>query len=312
MPVTPYNFRFCLIAVIGLTLCGCVSNEMAGRVKDFSDSTSAIATTTQNAYQKVDAVHQQRLQTKTAVNLATDPNAPDQGYTVVSTSLFNSDDLAIREKVLQGLSTYAASLSTLAGNSADTSFDTQAKALGTNIQNLDSDAVTLNFRKSNILGSSEAGALTTAITALGEWLIDYKREIALKAAVNKMKDPINNVTKLLAKEIGSSRNDGLRGVLDGDYKLLLQSNDVLLSHCRQQTPVPEYEVEQLYMNGIALQKQRTSDDAMLAQTASALLKIGQTHALLVDAANNKDVKLDDLISELKTEASHLVDVYKGT
>jgi hypothetical protein len=212
-------------------------------------------------------------------------------------------DLEVRTKVLNGLQQYAALLAEVSGNQPISDFETQAKAAGGSLVQLQQD----DFNGFKI-SSTDQNIAVTAMVAIGGVLIEHERERALPGILDKMNKPIQDICKVLEADIGTTDTPGLADALHRSYdkqieaqKEYIHNNAASMSADQKRT-----EIEALPRLVIA---QRQSDQT-LAKTSKSIAALAAAHAALTATKTEKDSPAFKLkITELVQNAQAISGFY---
>lgn len=205
---------FAALVTCGLLLgCGHAPPEALNRITAFSTATQLAMNNTSQAFRTVEIKHSEMLAARVAADYDTKGFRPD-----IINPFLSPQELSARVQIFEALQAYAASLTLIMGTALVTEFDSATKQLGSSLATLDKDVTKRFYLSRNAsFTDSQFAAFTTAVNALGRWLLESKREYDVKVAVNRMQLTIGNITKLMAEDIGSppssnTAGSGLRSV----------------------------------------------------------------------------------------------------
>jgi hypothetical protein len=272
-----------MLILISLTTVACKSAEYAGPIADFGTASTAVIQQTKAAYQMVnDAIVQEKV-----LAMVTKP-PPIGDPTQLFAPYLTDEDIAIRQKMLDGLQGYAAALGNLTGKS-HTDLDAQTTALGKSLTDLAAnDRLQHSFREVKDVPPDAINAAVTGVRAIGSLLIDAKIRSQLPAIVEKQAPNIEAVAKILGYEIGeppSSKEPGrLRNELWITYRRLIEDQAKVVDAAKPGSPEKEHAIQVL---ATLVNQQRTSD-AALSGTKDALTTLVAAHKALRDVNATPD------------------------
>jgi len=287
------SIRFLLLPGLCLTLSGCLISPLATRTAAFSTAATATVTQTTNAYQLVNQAYYDAhlaelvndYDPKTFKPSEIKPYLPEK-------------DLAVRTEVLNGLRQYATMLAEVSGNQPVTDLETQVKASGAALVKLQQD----DFKNLKIT-PAEQNLAVTAITILGNVLIEHDRARALPGILDKMDKPIHDICTILQSDIGTADKPGLANALHLEYdnqiaeeQRFIEKSGASLSADQRRT-----EIESL----VKLVTAQQQADKTLAATAKSLASLAAAHAALTATKTQKDapafkVQLAELVLDAQT------------
>jgi hypothetical protein len=300
----------CGLVVESLFCAGCM-HKVASAVTPFAQAVALTATNVQGAFDTVQSTYCDARTMNYAVSY-TGTNGFDPG--TLCQSWITPETLAARTLILQGLKQYASELSSLTTSDTST-VDTASTALGKSLTELTGTAP---FKKIAAEAKVPEQIATTAVDALGNWLIQSKLRKDLPAIIVKMDDSVQQISQLLIADIGTvgadsdhpSVGSGLRQVLWIQYGEEIRSWDLYVSKNyfgKEVSPESRFAaVKQL----VALSVQQRAADRTLAQVAVTVKQMAQAHASLAKAARAKQPLAAD-VSDLLAEAQRLNDYYNS-
>ena len=211
----------------------------------------------------------------------------------------------MRTKVLDGLQKYATLLAEVSGDKPITDMETQAKASGDALVQLQQD----DF-KSFPVSSDEQNIAVTAVAALGGVLIEHERARALPGILNKMNPPIQKICALLESDIGTVGSAGLASSVHRHYddqiraeQKYIRDNTATMSAEQRRT-----EIETLPRLVMA---QRQADQSLEA-TRKSLAALAAAHAALTDTKTQKNAPAFELeLSQMEQDAQSLSSFYSS-
>ncbi len=259
-----------------LLLSGCQISPLATRTAAFSTAATATIAQTENAYQRVNQAYLDAQVTHLVANYDT------QGF---QSSLFQPiltpKDLAVRTQVLNGLQQYATLLAEVSGNQPITELETQTKAVGSALTKMQKD----DFQSFKV-NATDKNIAETAVVAIGSVLIEHQRAHALPRILNQMNPPIQEISRILERDIGTVGSPGLASLLHrkfddqiADEQQYIRINEKALTPDQKRT-----EIETLPKLLLAQQQA----DQALAATSKALAAFAACHAALTETKAQKN------------------------
>jgi hypothetical protein len=287
-----------LLAAVG----GCTTPDAAKQIKAFSDAT---ALTADNTTQAFSLVEDGRLKEELSVSVLhydkTNGFNPEDIKPFISTNA-----LQVRIDILTALKTYAGKLSALMGNDSLTNFDQDTTKLGQALTNINSDVVKDSFFKTTPATPEEIQIFTTAVNALGHWLISRKEEKEAKAAIDSMQLPVAQICTLLQKDF-----DILGQQLSNDENNALRNyNQYILNNLRQFDENPETKRTEI-QDLVALTQEIKANAALFASMKSSTQKLAAAHKALGEVFSNDTSNVRSLINELSAESQRISKYYNS-
>lgn len=232
--------------------------------------------------------------------------------------------LEVRKVILQGLSQYASELSGVTTSSVN-NVDSATTALGTSLTGLTTTQPfkTLSTKAAANLKLGE-NIFTTAVNALGNWLIGRKTKKALPGDIEAMDPTIQQISQLLVADIGvvganqaaPTAGSGLRQDLWNQYgeqisswNLYVRANYFDDKNVVKQGVAPDAAIAAVKQLMALVSQQRTADHT-LAQVAATIKQMAQAHAELVESVKTKK-SLTANLSGLLAEAERLNTYYQS-
>lgn len=297
------------ISVVAATLAfsllttGCLS-PLAKHTTAFSAATATVINGSEDAYR---GAMQLRLQEQAAASVYSYDKNPQWSPYKDPVPLLTSDQLNARIKVLDGLKAYADTLVDLTSGKPSKDLEASAQAVGTNLQSLNQTVATdLSTAVPNlpVMSSTDASAASTAILALGEYLIARKVKAALPKVTQDMNPTITALCELLNSDIKV-----LRSQANVDYQTLIEQENQSIQH--EGTTVSPYERRLEIGNLLILAAQQKANDDMLVKLQAALHTLDMTHQALAAAAQgNNPETISQKIAELEAAGKDLGNYYK--
>jgi hypothetical protein len=250
---------------------------------------------------------QLRLQEQAAASVYSYDKNPQWSPYKDPAPLLTSDQLNARIKVLDGLKAYADTLVDLTSGKPSKDLEASAQAVGTNLQSLNQTVATdLSTAVPNlpVMSTTDASAASTAVLALGEYLIARKVKAALPKVTQDMKPIITSLCELLNSDVTI-----LRRQANVDYQTLIEQENQSIQH--EGTTVSPYERRLEIGNLLVLAAQQKANDDVLAKLQTALHTLDMTHQALAAAAQgNNPESISQKIAELEAAGKDLGNYYK--
>ncbi len=293
-----------------LTLAACTSPEAGKRIDAFSQ---AVALTSANTKSAFDAVESNYREAQVARIVA---NYDDQGFNPELIKPFLSTaDLEARLLVLNGLQEYALRLSEIMGDQQMNALDVETDRLGRAMQAVNEDFVKDRFFPKAGRHDREVNGFTTAINALGHWLIDARRQRGVKQTIARMQEPVSNICQLLVLDIGPAPGAegvppaGLRVQLSNQYKLILMEQDAFIRKNKGALDPIARRNEIRALAALVTEQQKA--DATLQAMQQAVQQLNETHAQLARAFSKKPAHLDVLTRQLVADGKRISAFYRS-
>jgi len=287
------NIRILLLPGLCLTLSGCLHSPLATRTAAFSSAATATVTQTTNVYQLVNQAHYDAQLAALANDYDPKTFKPSEIMPFLP-----EKDLAVRTQVLNGLKEYATMLAEVSGDQPVTDLETQVKASGDALVKLQQD----DFAKLKIT-PKEQNLAVTAITTLGNVLIEHDRARALPGILDKMDKPIQDICAILQSDIGTADKPGLANLLHLEYDNQIAEEQRFIDKSGASLSADQRRTEiQTLVKLVTAQQQA---DKTLAATSKSLAALAAAHAALTATKTQKDapafkVVLAELVQDAQT------------
>ena len=152
---------------IAIALQGCATDS-AKQIKAFSEATVLTSANLSKAFQTVQDNHRDEEVSSILSQLDR-----TRGFDPSKLKPFlTTNALQVRLSVVDGLSTYAANLSILVGNSALTNLDIETTKLSQTLTNFDTNVVKEAYTSKTPFTPQQLQIFTAAINAIGHWIIE--------------------------------------------------------------------------------------------------------------------------------------------
>lgn len=301
------QLRSAIVIVLMINACACATRTPPSSIGDFATATTKVTAETQNVYQVVQNQYTQAEINGTIAEFDRKGFNPDRIKPFIPAAA-----MQVRMDALQGLSSYAQGLAAFASDDQLNQFSDQTKALGQQLQTLNTQAP--------IPGNTESTAdiqlFATSVNALGRLFVEYKRQAGIKEIVDAQDSNVRNLCTLLANEMGGTAPppdngtappQGLREQLWNEYSQSMSSYDLFIEHSiKQMTPTERFNA----INQLGLMPgQQASADAMLVATAKALTDLADTHTQLKNSLDNPKADIQASLAQLLADVKNANDFY---
>ena len=293
---------YALPVTLIFVLAGCTSPNAANQIKSFSDATILTISNTTQAFKLVEDSHFKEQVSDQVLNYDKKPGFNPE----VLQPFMPTNALQVRLDVLNGLKLYAANLSALMGNSAMTNLDQETTKLGQALAQVDTNLVSDSFFKQAPASTTEIQIFTTAINALGHWVIDYKRTQDAKELIASMQQPVSNICVLLQKDfyiLGSQ--------LQKDQQDTLRHMDLYVLNNLNQFNNSPGEKRATIEEMADFTEEMNTDAAIFLAMESSAEKLEAAHSALLDVFSNNTTTINSLINELSTQAQSISTYYQS-
>ena len=284
---------------VALLIAGCSATDQdaAKKIGTFS---KAVALTTQNTSDAFDTLERRHFDLKIARVVA------EGGWQQLNADrvrpFLDPGDARARLLVLQGLQAYAERLSAIMGNEPLDAYDRATKDLSVSLQNVNEEFVKTKLWSATPVDSQQIQIAAAAINAIGRWIIEAKRQKAVKAGIEEMHPHITNMVALLSRDFVVLRRNLHKTYDEGiqAQKLFVQHNQDKLDALTQRSEI----------KGIAdlIIEQNKADRAMQSME-KAVQGLGATHAELSSAFDRRSARLEQLLSNLIEEGKRIKTFY---
>ena len=305
---TGHAIRLILLAAGLGVLAGCVSQDAANQIKNFSAAVSLTMSNTAAAYNLVDKAHVDAEFDEFVI--VGKPSDIEPG---TFAKFFSTNDIQVRLGILTRLQTYATRLSALMGNPV-TNLDQNTTKLGQNLGKLNDDVVTnvyLKFFSSSTnvaspLTTTDIQIFTTAVNALTDWIIEVKEQTEAKKSIEFMQANTNlpAICRVLTNDFLYLTN---QLHVDED-RILLAEKQFIKVNSGQLDPIQRRaELMRLVRMGEAKEKAV----AALEATEQSIVKLQAVHQSLANAFSNNSANLSSLISEVSSQGQRIASYYSS-
>jgi hypothetical protein len=300
--------RWCSLAwalaatlAVGLLTTGCLP-PLAKHATAFSAATATVIDGSEDAYR---GAMRLRLQEQAFASVYAYDKDPTWSPYKDLTPLLTPAQLDARIKILDGLKAYADTLVDLTSSKPSADLENAAEGVGTNLQGLNQTVATdlsTAIPNAPVMTTTQANQVSTAVLALGEYLISRKVKSSLPKVTQDMNPNIQALCEVLNSDIVI-----LRRQADVDYQSQIVQLDQSIRH--EGTAVTPYEHRLEIRTLIELADQQKANDQLLAKLQTALHTLAMTHQALAAAVQgNNPESISQKIAELAA-AGHDLNVY---
>jgi hypothetical protein len=303
----PFTGTFAAAATLGLSIVvtGCSLAPIAKHAAAFSAATNQVINSSEDAYRAANQLRQEEQVAAAVYDY--DKNPKWNPYTDTK-PLLTTEQLNARITVLDGVKAYAASLVQITGSQSSKDLNAAAAGVGSNLESLSSTAATdlkSSVPNAPVMSAAEANGVSTAVRALGDYLIAKK----VKASLPKVTQDMDPVVKTLC-ELLNSDIVVLRRQADVDYQTLIEQEDQFIRH--PATPLDPVEHRDEIGKLITLANQQKANDELLAKLQVALHTLELTHHALAAAAQGNDPEsIKQKIADLEAAGQSLASFYSS-
>ncbi len=297
------GFRAAATLILSMLALGCSLTPLAKHTAAFSTATALVINSSENAYRGANQLREQEQVAASVYDY--DKNPKWSPYTDTKPLLIDRQ-LTARITVLNGLKAYAASLVQISGSQASKEENTAAARVGSNLQSLSSTVasdLSNAVPDASSMSAEQANAVSTAVRALGDYLIAHKVKGSLPKVTQEMNPTVKKLCELLNSDIVV-----LRRQADVDYQSLIEQQDQFIRHTSLDPAAHQEEIEKL----ITLAYQQKANDELLAKLQVALHTLDLTHQALAAAAQgNNPESIKQKIVDLEAAGQSLSSFYSS-
>jgi len=290
---------FSIILVLLVAGCSSTNKDAAKRIAAFS---RAVDLTSQNASEAFDTVERRHFDLKVARVVA------EGGWQKLDADsikpFLDPDDVSARLLVLKGLQTYAENLSGIMGNEQLDAYDKATKDLSDSLQKVDAEFVKTKFASSAPVDPQDIQITAAAVNAIGHWIIEAKRQRAVKTSIQEMHPNITKIVVLLSRDFIVLRRN-----LRKEYDEAIQAQKEFVQHDEAKMDALTKRAE--IQNIVNLINEQNKADRAMESMEKTVKGLGDTHAELVKAFDRSSVKLERLLSDLIEEGKRVKSFYES-
>ena len=281
-------------------MTGCANPEAARQIKRFSDASTLTADNMARTFQLVEDNHFNEEAGVSVLNFDRRP-----GFQPGDIRPFmDSHALRVRLDILDGLKSYAAGLTVLAGDNSLAGFDRETTRLGMALNDLDTNLVRDAFFKSAPATAQDLRIFTTSINALGRWLIAQRQQHEAKQSIASMRQPVADICRLLQMDL-----EILSQQFSNDCsQILIDENQYVLNHLDQFNLDPG-EKQAAIREMAALTRNIGTEGALFESMKTAVAKLAAAHAALGEVFSKDTTNINSLIDNLSSESERIRKYY---
>ena len=294
-----YKLVLALFFCIALLVAGCstTNKNAAKNIDAFSKAAQLTSKNTSDAFDTVGRRHFDLVVARVVANggweqLSTDSIQP----------FLPPDQIQARKTVLNGLEKYAETLSAIMGNEQLDSFDNATKELADSLKSMDAQFVKANLVKDSAVSETEIQLGATALNAIGRWLIDLKRQKAVKSSIQEMHPNVTNIVMLLQSDMKVLRRN-----LGKEYDELVQAQKLFIKNNQGNMDATTKRTEIKAIASLLIEQQNA--DSTFKSMEKALGELEQTHEKLPSAFDRDSISLDKQLSDFIEEGKRIKKFY---
>ncbi|CAN5642928.1 hypothetical protein BH10ACI4_BH10ACI4_30250 [soil metagenome] len=291
------------VAGVLLTLSGCSLTPLARHSAAFSTATAIVINGSEDAYRAANRLYFDEQMSAAALSYDSQPNWDPHSIQ----PLLSETQLDVRTTLLNSLKAYAQNISEIenAPRRAD-GLDSAASGAGNNLMTLSSNLNgELGDAKGITVSQAQANGLSTAVKALGEFLIAKKVRRQLPGQIQAMDPQIEAICRVLLLDITA-----LQTQTKNDYSDLLTQQDLFIRRAGDKLNPVERRAE-IRKLPLILQKAEASKE-LLEALKVAIHRLALTHhALAAAAQGNNPEDLRAKIGDLQDAGQTLANFYRS-
>jgi hypothetical protein len=298
----PWRVGLVLVIVPLLAACATGAAQAPARIVAFSTATQLAMDNTTTAFQTVEARHTEMLVTRLSVNYDKQPFNPSMVKPFLS-----PEALQARQQTFGGLKRYAELLSSVVSDQVLDQYDASTIGLGNALARLDKDLVAKNYLNARVVGDQGIDIFTTAINALGRFIIERKRDRGLRETVKEMDPTVKEIVRLVRLDIGESpEKPGLRNELWNTYDSTIAAQDSFIRNALGAGTMDPIAARTEVRTLVVLVSDQRNADQALAATRDTLQALADAHARLSDTF---DPSLTATVERLSSEGQRVKAFY---
>ena len=278
-------------------------SQLSLHTQAFSSAAIIVTNGSEDAYTSANELHYNEQITLAVIHYDKNPSWNPADYVK---SLLSDDQLQARRLVLDGLKTYAETLSDLTSAHGNSDLNAAAKDVGSNLQQL-SGSVNTSFgiNTTTSITDTEKNILSTALVALGSYLQQRTVSRQLPAVLQANDKTVGDICDALAADVKV-----LRVQADKDYGELQVAQDEYIRHAQPPFSADQRRTEIAKLPAMVREQQQ--NDLLLAKLGKSLQSLKLTHhALAAAAQGNNPESLRQRIAELTADGQALSSYYQS-
>jgi hypothetical protein len=314
-----------LAVLLPLALTGCVK-QLATHSVALANATAPVVDQATAAYQAAEKLHDLRVDYDAVAEF-------DNTQTVYNPRniqpLLSPKDIDIRLAVLKAFQCYVSSLVDLTKNVESPALESASKSVGGSLASLgdvfapsfanalgitptttaDTSCATTSTTSSAAITTAQQNGISTAVNALGLYLVGRKIKTELPPIIIKMDPNVEALCKLLEKDIDVLQS---QEKLDYDFILNRQTLFIRQSQSSATNPLNPQERREQIMKLPEIVRQERLTDTELTQLRASIVKLELTHhALATEAQGNNPESLAAKLGDLSIAGNDLGKFYSS-
>lgn len=290
---------------IFIALPGCTSGPAADAVAKFAQALDTTSTGLQASFAKIEEATYEDDVVERATEYVRGSNVK---LGQQRKSPVKAEDLKARLDLIEGLAAYAKLLAVLSDSSLSTKINAGFDASGKSLIGLSG-----RFKVLDGVDSATVSAGLSAVSAIGNALINWRIQQGLSKAVRDMHPNVVRAGELLTADLGAppgpdTTGAGLRGILGSQVKTIQFAYADLLEQVRDKGSVNRRDQYALFREVEQKVVAWQNADAALAAVQKALPKMVEAHGKL--ASGNDEIALD-AVRDFLAQAEKIAQALKG-
>jgi len=319
-----------LICTLGITTTGCLST-LSKHAVAVSVATAPVVDQAAAAYQSAEALDDLRENYDAVAEF--DAREPVYNPRNIQ-PLMSDEDIQVRLAVLEALKCYAESLVAITSGTSSPQLDAASKSAGNSISALGNSLVpaienTLGIANATTsttttVTTTSGGSITTtssappspaitpdvqnlistAVNALGQFLVSEKVKKELPQKIQEMDPHIDALCKLLEQDLDTLQEQEQR-----DYNRIINQQTLFI---RQTTALDPQERREQIMKLPQIVRQQRASEAQLTELRASLAELAMVHhALATAAVDNNPESLSGELEDLGAAGKNLGTFYRS-
>lgn len=277
--------------------CSTINENAIKRIEAFSKAAELTSKNTSDAF---DLVNRRHFDLRVARIVA--EGGWEQLDSKAIMPFLSPGEVQARKTALNGLEKYAETLSAIMGNEQLDYLDKTTKDLSDSLIKIDAEFVKAKLIKDSAVSDKEIKLGATALNAIGHWLIDLKRQKAVRESAQEMHPNVTNIVALLKNDMKVLRRNLIK-----EYDELIQTQKIFIKNNQGTLDALKKRSE---IKAIAdLLNEQQNADATFASMEKALEKLKETHEMLPSAFDRQSISLDKLLSDFIEEGKRIKKFY---
>lgn len=280
------------VAIISL-VAGCAgTSQLREPVVEFSSATKAVSTSTIAAFALADAAYRDTQSAAKLNNYLNKKNFNLEYKPLITPAGMNS-----RRDALRALEKYADRLGEIVSEKQLQDLDESSRKFSDSLRNF--KAIDMLSADKTVLAVGE-----TAVRAIGEFIIDRQRAIAVKDAVTAMHPNLERIATMLIADIGEPQASvSLRTQLRADYELAQAAREGILIRLRDDQKISGEKQTEWFEKFSAKSSEYQKWDSTLASVQDALKAMVTAHSSLLTISkdnNTARAEIQNFIARIQT------------